>query len=319
MSDYAVTAAEIEEARSRIREHVHRTPLWSCRTVDQRAGREVRLKCENLQKGGAFKARGATNAVWLLDEEQARRGVVTHSSGNHAQALARAARTRGITAHVVMPRNAPAVKRAATEAYGGHVVPCEPTLAAREEGAAAVVRDTGAVLIPPYDHPWVIAGQGTVLLEMLEQDPELDAVVVPVGGGGLAAGVALAARSLPRPVAVYAAEPAGADDAWRSREAGRRLLQEAPDTIADGLRTSLGELTWPVVRDCLEDIVRVDDAAILSAMHLLLERAKLVVEPSGAVALAGVLESSFDPEGRHRRVGVVLSGGNLDVTPLLPI
>lgn len=313
MGDYAVDLRDIRAAGERIASHIHRTPLWTCAHLDRLSGRTLLLKCENLQKGGAFKARGATNAVWSLDEASAARGVVTHSSGNHAQALARAARSRGIVAHVVMPTNAPRVKREATEAYGAHVHPCEPTLEARERGAADIVASTGATLVPPYDHPWVIAGQGTVALEILGQSGGVDAIVAPVGGGGLVSGIALACREQAPGVDIVAAEPAGADDAARSRRAGERLPQLHPETIADGLRTSLGELTWPVVRDLVKDIVTVDDRAIVGAMRLLFERAKLVVEPSGAVALAAVLDPAFDPDRRYQTVAIVLSGGNVSL------
>jgi threonine dehydratase len=309
---YAIGIDDVRAAAQRMGSHVHRTPVMTSRTLDALSGRRVYLKCENLQRGGAFKARGALNAVLCLEPALRARGVVTHSSGNHGQALALAASVAGATATVVIPRGAPEVKRAAVEAYGARTVRCEPTLAAREATARAIVERTGAALIPPYDHPAVIAGQGSLALELLEQVPELDVLVAPVGGGGLISGIAVAARALRPSVVVIAAEPSGADDAARSKAAGQRLLQLDPRTIADGLRTSLGELTWPVLRDLVESVVTVDDSEIVLAMRLLFERVKLVVEPSGAVALAAVLSGRVG--GQH--VGVVLSGGNVDLGAL---
>jgi threonine dehydratase/serine racemase len=319
MSGYAVNLGDIEGAARRIEPWIHCTPLLRCRSIDAQAGLEIFLKCENLQKVGAFKIRGATNAVLQLDEAQARRGVVTHSSGNHAQALALAARNRGIPAHIVMPTNAPSVKRLAAEGYGATIHECEPTLAARERRAQEVMESTGATMVPPYDHPWVIAGQGTMGLEILAQIDAVDAIVAPVGGGGMTSGIALALHERAPEIAVIAAEPSGADDAARSKAAGRWLPQEHPRTIADGLRTSLGRLTWPIVRDLVERVLTVDDRSILGAMRLLFERAKLVVEPSGAVALAAVLSDEFRElsiERGIRRVAVVLSGGNVDLSAL---
>ena len=317
---YAADLAAIRAAAARIAGEAHRTPVMTCSTIDALAGRRVLLKCENLQKMGAFKFRGALNAVSCLPPEAAARGVVTHSSGNFAQALALAARQRGIPAYIVMPTSAPAPKRAAVAGYGGRITFCEPTLAARETAAAAVQESTGATLLHPYDHPDVIAGQGTVALELLEDFPEIDAIVAPVGGGGLVSGIALAVRELEPEVRVIAGEPAGADDAFRSKAAGELIPQAGPDTIADGLLTSLGRLTWPVVRDVVERIVVVDDDAIRAAMRLLWERAKLVVEPSGAVPLAAVLSPEFEALEGIDTVAVVLSGGNVDLDrlPWLP-
>lgn len=313
---YAVDLGMIQEARERIAGLVHVTPVMTCRTLDERAGRQLFLKCENLQKVGAFKARGASNAVARLSDQQAARGVVTHSSGNHAQALALAARQRGIPAHIVMPVNSPAVKRQAVEGYGARVIACEPTLAAREETAAAVQRETGATFIHPYDHPDIIAGQGTVALELLQQVPALDAILAPVGGGGLMSGICVAVRATCPEVRVLAAEPAGADDAWRSFQAGRRLLQESPQTIADGLRTSLGELTWPILRDHLDDVIRVGEREIVDAMRLVWERTKLIIEPSSAVPVAAVLSDQFRHRTDLQRVAIVLSGGNVSLDQL---
>jgi threonine dehydratase/serine racemase len=313
---YACTLAAVRAAAARIRGVVHRTPVMTCDTLDRLAGRRLFFKCENLQKVGAFKYRGATNAVRRLTDAEAARGVVTHSSGNHAQALALAARVRGVPGYIVMPRTAPGVKRAAVEGYGGRVTLCEPNLAAREEAAARLVADTGATLIPPFDHPDVIAGQGTVALELLEDVPDLDALIVCLGGGGLIAGCAVAAHELKPGVRVFGAEPLGADDAARSKAAGEQLPQTAPDTIADGLLTSTGQLTWPVIRDLVERVFTVTDDEIRSAMRLVWERMKLVVEPSGAVGAAVALGEAFRALDGANRVGVVFSGGNVSLDKL---
>ena len=312
---YATSISEIEAAVRRLQGVVHRTPIATCRQLDEVAGREVFIKCENLQKVGAFKYRGASNAVMQLSSEQASAGVVTHSSGNHAQALALAARLRSIPAWIVMPSNAPQIKQDAVADYGATIVLCEPTLAARETTAAEIMAQQKATFIHPYNDARVIAGQATVGVEILEQVTELDAIVAPVGGGGLLAGIALAAKALNPSIRVYGAEPTGADDAWRSKQAGELLPQLGPVTIADGLLTSLGDLTWPVVRDLVDDIICVKDDEIATAMRMMLERAKLVVEPSGAVAYAAVCSQAFrelpDPPSLGR-VAVVASGGNLN-------
>ncbi len=316
MPPYAVDITDIQQAAQRLAGRAHRTPVMTCTTLDHLAGRSLFFKCEQFQKGGAFKFRGACNAVMRLAPEAAARGVATHSSGNHAQALALAAKMRGIPAHIVMPRTASPVKRRAVQEYGGRVVECEPTLAARETTAAAVVAETGATLIPPYNHPDVIAGQGTAALELLEQAPALDAVVAPVGGGGLLAGVTIAAQAVKPGVRIFAAEPAGADDAARSKVAGVLVPQTGPWTIADGLLTSLGELTWPVLRDRVERVVTVTEEEIIAAMRLAWERAKLLIEPSSAVAVAAVLSEQFRALEGLQRVGVVLSGGNVNLDDL---
>jgi len=316
MTTYAADLSTIREAARRIASQAHRTPVATCATLDRLAGRALFFKCEHLQKVGAFKFRGACNAVAKLTDEQARRGVATHSSGNHAQALALAAQLRGIAAHIVMPNNATPVKRRAVEGYGARVIPCEPTLLARETTVAAVLAETGATLIPPYNHPDVIAGQGTAALELLEQVPELDAIVAPVGGGGLLSGVALAARELNPRLRIIAAEPREADDAARSKAAGQLIPQTEPKTIADGLLTSLGDLTWPVLRDCVERVVAVSEEEIVQAMRLLWERAKLLVEPSAAVPVAAVLSGEFKALEGMKRVGIILSGGNVNLDKL---
>ncbi len=313
---YAADLAAVRDAAVRIRGIVHRTPVMTSETLDGLAGRGVYFKCENLQKTGAFKYRGATNAVRKLTDAEAARGVVTHSSGNHAQALALAARVRGIPAYIVMPRTAPAVKKAAVEGYGGIVTLCEPTLPDRERTANEIVARTGAVLIPPFDHPDVIAGQGTAALELLEDVPDLDALVAPVGGGGLVSGFSAAARGLNPACRVFAAEPLGADDAARSKAAGEWLPQTAPNSIADGLLTSLGKLTWPFVRDQVERVLVVSDDQIRAAMRLVWERMKLVIEPSAGVGVAAVLSDEFRALTGIHKVGVVLCGGNVSLDTL---
>ncbi len=310
----APTLADIEAAHNRIAEAIHKTPVYHSHLLDEHTGGELHFKCENLQKVGAFKARGATNAVLGLNPEQAVGGVATHSSGNHGAALAMAAAMRGIPAHIVMPANAPAAKKAAVAAYGALVVECESTLPAREETLAMVLERTGAHPVPPYDDPRIIAGQGTVALELLEQVQDLDLVVVPVGGGGLLAGVAIAVKSIDPDIEVMAVEPAGADDAFRSFGLGRRVEQTAPNTIADGLRASLGVLNFEIIQRYVDTIVTVEDATIVEAMKLQWSRLKTVVEPSGAVSYAGALEH---PERfRGRRAGVIITGGNLDLDNL---
>jgi threonine dehydratase/serine racemase len=316
MSHTAVDLAAVREAAARIAGFVHRTPVMTSETLDRFAGRRLFFKCENLQKVGAFKYRGATNAVRKLTEEEAARGVVTHSSGNHAQALALAARVRGTPAYIVMPKTATPVKKAAVEGYGGIVTLCEPTLEARERTAAEIVERTGATLIPPYDHADVIAGQGTAALELLEDVPDLDAIITPVGGGGLLSGVCIAARGVKPGIRVFGAEPLGADDAARSMAAGTLIPQTAPNTIADGLLTSLGQLTWPIIRDKVERVFTVTDDQIRAAMRLVWERMKLVIEPSAAVPVAVVLADEFRSLTGIDRAGIMLSGGNVNLDKL---
>ncbi len=314
LPDRAPTAEDIRAARERIAPYAHVTPILSSRTLDERTGRRVLLKCENLQRVGAFKFRGACNAVLSLSEEEARRGVVTHSSGNHAQALALAARLRGIPARIVMPRTAPAVKVAAVKGYGAEITFCEPTLEARTAAADAIIAATGAALVHPYDDPRVIAGQATCALEILESGEKPDVLLCPVGGGGLTSGTALSARYFGGGVRVVAAEPAGADDAFRSFTIRSYVPQTGPKTIADGLLTSLGKLTFPIILETVSEIVTVSEQSIVEAMRLLWERCKLVVEPSGAVPLAALLEGKGAPEGST--VALILSGGNVDLDRL---
>ncbi len=317
MSKHAVGIEHVRAAAERIRPFVHRTPVARSRRLDEAAGCRLLFKCENLQRVGAFKIRGAMNAVLQLTDEQAARGVVTHSSGNHAQALALAARTRGIPATIVMPSNAPRVKKDAVAGYGATIVECVPTLEARERTTAELIERTGAALVHPFDDPRVIAGQGTLALELLEDAGPLDAVIAPVGGGGMMSGIAIAVAGTSPTTRLVGAEPAGADDAARSLAAGRWIPQEDPRTIADGLLTSLGSHTWPILRDHLAGIITVDDAAISRAMRLVMEAMKLVIEPSAAVGVAAVLDPAFGgmmPDAR--RVGIVLCGGNVDLDRL---
>ncbi len=309
-----LTIDDIRGAARRIAPYVHRTPVMTSSALDARAGCTLFFKCENLQRVGAFKMRGAANAVFSLDDRAAARGVATHSSGNHAQALALAARLRGVAAHVVMPTSAPAVKRAAVAGYGATIYDCEPTLAARESTLAEVVARTGATFIHPYNDERVMAGQGTAAVELLEDTPGLDLVMTPVGGGGLLSGTAVAVRALLPGGRVVAAEPAGADDAARSLAAGRIIPSDGPRTVCDGLLTSLGEKTFAVIRTHVEAIWTVEDTATVAAMRLIWERMKIVVEPSSAVCLAAVL--ARPDQVRGLKVGIILSGGNVDLDRL---
>lgn len=309
-----LTLAAIRAAHERIRERIHRTPVLTSSTLDEQSGGALFFKCENMQKGGAFKARGATNAVFSLTDAEAARGVATHSSGNHAAALSRAAKLRGIPAYIVMPNNVPKAKRAAVERLGGKVVFCEPTIAAREAAAAKIIADTGAALIHPYDDLRVMAGQGTATLELLEQVPELDTLTCPIGGGGLISGTSVAALALKPGIRVIGAEPAGADDAFRSYKAGKRIPLTQANTIADGLRGSLSDRTFMEIRSHVADVVTVSEEAIVAAMRSIWEVLKIVIEPSAAVPYAAVLEKKIDVRGR--RVGIILTGGNLDLDSL---
>jgi len=310
MADFA----SVQAARARIRPWIHHTALIRSSTLDGMCGAELFFKAEHLQKTGAFKARGACNAVMGLDEHAARAGVATHSSGNHGAALAWAARLRGIEAHVVVPSNASAAKRANIARYGARIIDCDPTLAAREAMLAEVLAATGAGYVPPYDDSRVISGQGTAVLEMLQDVPDLDIVMCPVGGGGLLAGSALAAHGVDAAIRVLAAEPLGADDAARSLGAGKRLPQTDPRTIADGLRTSLGELNFRIMQREVSAVLTVDEQQIVTAMRLFWEITKQIIEPSSATVLAAVL--AYPGTFRGKRAGLVLSGGNVDLEQL---
>lgn len=313
---YAATLNDVRAARERIAAYAHITPIFRCETLNKMSGRSLFFKAENLQKVGAFKFRGAMNAVLQLSEAEASAGVVTHSSGNHAQALALAARTRGIPATIIMPDNAVPAKKAAVLDYGAEVVECIPTLEARETAAQSVLDERGGTFIHPYNHPHIIAGQGTSALEFMEQVPDLDAIIAPVGGGGLMSGICVAVRGTQPWTKLIAAEPSGADDFARSMAQGTYIPQTAPDTLADGLLTSTGDLTWPILRDHVNAVFTAEDTEIIAAMRLLWERAKLFVEPSAAVGLAIVLAAEFKALEGLERVGIVLSGGNPDLDAL---
>jgi threonine dehydratase len=312
--DQAPDLAAIRAAHERIGAHIRRTPVLASGALDAIVGARMAFKCESLQEVGAFKAGGACNAVLSLSGADAARGVVTHSSGNHGAALAWAAARRGIPAWIVMPSSAPAVKQEAVRSYGGAIRFCEPTVAAREATCAAVQAETGAVLVHPYNDWQVIAGQGTAALELLEDAPGLDALIVSVGGGGLLSGTAIAAKGLEASLRVYGAEPAGADDAARSLRAGRIVPQTDPRTICDGLRSSLGEKTFGVIRARVDGIATASEEAIVRAMRLVWEKLKVVIEPSAAVPLACLLERQLPVE--RLRVGIILSGGNVDLERL---
>ncbi|NOZ62590.1 MAG: pyridoxal-phosphate dependent enzyme [Calditrichaeota bacterium] len=305
-----VTFADVKQAYERISKHTNCTPVLTCKTLNEMAGAQLYFKCENFQKVGAFKFRGATNAVFSLSEADAKNGVVTHSSGNHAAALALAAKNRGIPAWIVMPSNAPAVKVAAVKHYGGRITFCEPTQKAREETAERIIAEQGATFIHPYNNEDVIAGQGTAALELLQEIPDLDFIFVPVGGGGLLSGTAIAAKALNKNIRVFAGEPKNADDAYRSVKTGKIVFPENPNTIADGLKTSLGEITFPIIQKLVEEIVVVSEEEIIFAMRLVFERMKIVIEPSSAVALAAVVKHA--ERLRVKKVGVIFSGGNVD-------
>ncbi len=306
--------AAIRAAHARIAPHIHRTPIQTSRSLDDAIGAQLFFKCENFQKVGAFKARGACNAVFSLGPEVAVRGVVTHSSGNHGAALAWAAQRRGIVAHVVMPDNAPAIKVANVKGFGGVVHFCAPTLAARESLCAEVASATGATLVHPYDDAAVIAGQGTATLELLQDRPDLDLVVAPVGGGGLLSGTAIAAKGMAPGITVLGAEPAGADDAVRSLAAGALQPAPAPQTIADGLRGALSPRTFRALSTHVAMIGTCTEDSIVAAMRFTWERMKIVIEPSCAVPLACMMEGTLAVKGR--RVGVILTGGNVDLDRL---
>lgn len=303
----------LRAADARVRPHIKRTPIMTSERLNEAAGGRLSFKCENFQKIGAFKARGATNAVFSLDDANASRGVATHSSGNHGTALARAANLRGIPAHIVMPSNSAKVKIRAVESYGANIIFCEPNDAARETACAKVIEKTGATLIHSFENEAVIAGQGTAALELLE-DVELDLVMCPIGGGGLLAGTAIAAKNLRPKIQVIAVEPANSDDAAQSFRAGKRLVTEKRFTIADGLRTNVGERTFPVIQRYVDGIVTVSEEAIVSAMRTIWETMKIIVEPSSAVPYAAIVERKINVSGK--RVGIILTGGNVDLEAL---
>lgn len=308
------TIKDIREAAQRIQPYAHRTPVVTNESLNQQVGAQVFLKCENFQKVGAFKFRGACNAVYALTDDEAALGVCTHSSGNHAQALALAAKMRGIPAYIVMPNNAPLVKKNAVAGYGGRITFCEPTLEARESTLEGIRLDTGASVVHPYDNERVIAGQGTAALELLEDVSDLDVIIAPVGGGGLLSGTSIAATEIKKGIRVIAGEPETADDAFRSLQAGEIIPSVDPKTIADGLLTSLGKLTFPIIQKRVEQIVTVSEAGIIASMKFVWERAKLIIEPSSAVAIGVLWERKIDLSGL--KIGVIISGGNVDLEKL---
>src|SRR6266536_4762142 len=304
----------IRAAHERIRLYISHTPVLTSSRLDKASGASLFFKCENFQKIGAFKARGATNAVFSLDDATARRGVATHSSGNHGAALARAAKLRGIPAHIVMPSNSAKVKVRAVASYGAQIVSCEPTEAARESACAEVIAKTGATLIHSFENEDVIAGQGTAVVEFLEDVPDVDLVVCPVGGGGLLCGTAVAAKSMRPKIKVMAVEPANADDAAQSFRAGRRIHTEKKFTIADGLRKNVGAPNFAIIQRHVDDIVTVSEEAIIAAMRTIWETMKIIIEPSAAVPYAAIVERKIDIAGK--RVGIILTGGNVDLDAL---
>ncbi len=308
------TYDDMQAAHERIRDHVHRTPVLTSSYLDELTGANLFFKCENLQKAGAFKARGASNAVFGLSDEQAAKGVATHSSGNHGTCLSYAAGRRGIPCTVVMPRTAPQAKKDAVRGYGGRVVECEPSTSSREAVFAEVVAESGAEFVHPYNDPRVIAGQGTCSAELIEQVEGLDAVIAPIGGGGMVSGTCLTLSTAAPDVRIYAAEPAQADDAMRSFKAGHIIADDAPETIADGLKVPLKDLTWHFVSNHVTDIFTASEEEIVDAMKLIWKRMKIVMEPSSAVPLACILNNKDVFAGK--RVGVIITGGNVDLDRL---
>lgn len=306
------TASDIEQAHDRIRPYVHRTIVMTSNILDEIAGCQLYFKCENFQKIGAFKARGALNAVLSLSREERARGVATHSSGNHAQALARAAKILGIRSYIVMPSTAPVIKKQGVKGYGGEIFECEPTLESREATLNAVVARTGAVVVHPFNNYNVIAGQATAAKELFEDVKGLEVVIAPVGGGGLLSGTALAAKYYSPETKVIAGEPELADDAFRSLQSGEIERPSAPTSVADGLLTSLGDKTFPIIREHVKEIITVSDPDIISAMRLVWERLKIVIEPSAAVPVAAILKDKS--KFHNKKIGVILSGGNVDIS-----
>jgi threonine dehydratase len=313
-----ISLADIESARIRIQALAQRTPVAHSRLFDAAAGTDIFFKCENLQRGGAFKIRGALNFLMSLTPAERKRGVVTYSSGNHAQAVAIAAAHLGVVATIVMPTDAPKAKLASTQAYRPKIVFFDRAREDREAIARSIANETGAVILPSYDHPWIIAGQGTAALELLEEKPDLHAIAAPLGGGGLLSGTLIAAKALRPDIKIYGIEPELADDWYRSLEAGERITIAPPATIADGLRTPVpGEITFPIVRALADGVVRVSEEEIKASVRFILSRMKLLTEPSGAVAAAALLHKKLP--ANFKSAGVVLSGGNVDLDALAQI
>jgi len=302
------------ECKTRISPHIHRTPILTSRLIDALAETEILFKCENFQKAGAYKIRGATNAILQLDQKERERGVVTHSSGNFAQALSLAATNMGIQASIVMPRTAPEVKKSAVIEYGGKIIECAPTLEARKETAEKIEQETGAVFIHPSNDSNVIIGQGTACMELLEDHADLNAIIAPVGGGGLIAGTSLSASYFGKNCKVVGGEPFAVDDAYRSLQSGKIESNETTYTIADGLKTQLGDKSFPIIQKHVDSIIRVTEKEIVEAMRLVWERMKIIIEPSSAVALAAVLREK--EKFKNEKVGIIISGGNIDIKSL---
>lgn len=308
------TFEDVQSAHERIKSQIHRTPVLTNRRVDEHSGATVFFKCENFQRVGAFKFRGASNAIGSLSDEEAANGVATHSSGNHAQAVALAAKMRGIPAHIVMPENAPAVKKKAVKGYGAHVTMCESTLEGRKSTLAEVVEKTGALFIHPYNDARIIAGQGTAAIELLDEEPDLDIILAPVGGGGLLSGTAIAGKGMKPGIRVIGCEPEIADDAYRSFKSGELQPVQRTDTVADGLRTSLGELSFACIKKHVDDIVTVSESEIVEAMRFIWERMKIIIEASCAVPVAALFHNKMDAKGK--KVGIIITGGNVDLDHL---
>lgn len=306
----------IEQAHERIKPYIHRTPVLTSQSIDDAAGCQVFFKCENFQKVGAFKARGAMNAALSLSTEQLKKGIATHSSGNHAQAIARAGKILGVKSYIVMPRTAPEIKKRGVRGYGGEIFECEPTLQARESTLAEVIQKTGATEIHPFNNYQVIAGQATAAKELFEEIKDLDVIMAPVGGGGLLSGTALAAKYFSPKTKVIAGEPAGSDDAYRSMQSGK-IEQAQSQTIADGLLTTLGDKTFPIIKELVSEVITVTDAQIVEAMRMVWERMKIIIEPSCAVPLAALLKEKERFKGQ--RVGIILTGGNVDLEKVLKL
>lgn len=311
-----IDRSTIEQAHERIKPYIHHTPVLTSASVDEVAGCHVFFKCENFQKVGAFKARGAMNATLSLSPDQLSKGIATHSSGNHAQALARAAKILGVKSYIVMPRTAPDIKKRGVKGYGGEIFECEPTLQARESTLAEVIKKTGATEIHPFNNYEVMAGQATAAKELFEEVENLDVIMAPVGGGGLLSGTALAAKYFSPRTKVIAGEPAGSDDAYRSLQSGK-IEPAQSQTIADGLLTTLGDKTFPIIHELVSEVITASDEQIINAMKLVWERMKIIIEPSCAVPLASLLKEKERFKGK--RVGIILSGGNVDLPRALKL
>lgn len=314
MAEKVPTFTDIQAAHKRIKSFIHKTPVLSAKSINAILDIDLFFKCENFQKVGAFKFRGATNAVRQLSKQEAEKGVTTHSSGNHAAALSLAAKQLGVPAYIVMPKNAPEIKKKAVEGYGAIITFCEPTLQAREETLSKVQNETGATFIHPYNNFNVICGQGTAAVEFLQEVPDLDVIIAPIGGGGLMSGTVLSAKAINAELKVYGAEPLNADDAFRSFNQGVLIPAGLPNTIADGLLTSLSPLTFQIIRENLDGIYTAQEETIVKAMRMIWERMKIIVEPSAAVPLATVIENKYRLKGK--KVGLIVSGGNADLNHL---